>query len=152
MIACTAQITLARGAVIKSGSMGISVYIPPQSLGKEEEIGLLIYPRLTECFKLPEGYESASPTYHIKLSREIKFLKNVKIKMHHHADIQTEEDCKAMAFASASTLSEEGQVGTLEKIVGASCTFQPGSSFGEITLQHFCFMKIIRSILNRGNS
>ena len=83
----------------------------------------------------------------------MKFLKDVRIRIYHYAALQTEKDCKAMAFAIASMPTKEEQeisVGTLEKIAGDKCTFQQKLPYGEITLRHFSFMQIIRSIFNRG--
>lgn len=129
--------------------IGISLSIPEQSLDREITIDLLIHPYFRESAKLPSGYESASPTYCVQPIPRVKFLKDITVRIHHYANLQTEEDCKDMEFVSASLVPEERPKHNMfERITGGK--FRPGSDIGEIALRSFSFMEIIRRIRRRG--
>lgn len=133
-------------ATIDATNMGIFLFIPEQSISDEDGIDLFIHPYFRGSFKLPDGYESASPIYHIQTSKRVKFQKDVIVRIHHYADLQTEEDCMGMAFVSASSTPGESSMYKFEKIAGAKYSFRPEDPFGEIALQHFSFITVVRRI------
>ena len=127
--------------------VGISVVIPENSLSIEEEsLDLSIHPCFSGPFELPEGYESASPTYLITHSRRVTFSKDVTVRMHHSACLKIEEDCEDMVFLSASSTpvyrESDPPVYIFKKIQGVKGIFRPGDQVGEISLRHFCLLKI----------
>ena len=132
--------------------MGISISVPEGSLScSEEPLELHIRPCFHGPFRLPKEYESASPAYLISLSRKITSQKDVTLRIHHHASLESEEDCEEMTFLSASSTPEyielhqdEGVVHpvyTFKKIHRANAIFKPGDQVGEISLRHFCIIK-----------
>jgi hypothetical protein len=105
-----------------------------------------IRPCFTGPFKLPDDYESASPAYLILPDRTY-FQKGITLRMHHHANLQSEEDCEDMAFLSASSTPEYRDfhpVYTFKDIRQSKGIFKPGDQVGEIALRHFSWFKIAR--------
>ena len=99
------HVTSRETLIHKLEDVGISVFIPENSLNIEEEsLDLSIHPCFSEPFELPDGYESASPTYLITHSKRMTFSKDVTVRMHHHACLKSEEDCEDMVFLSASSI------------------------------------------------
>ena len=124
--------------------MGISIFVNHNTISfKKESSDISICPCFTGPFELPENYEPASPSYLIRHDMK-DFQKDVTIRMHHYASLQSEEDCEDMAFLTASSTPEYREsrpVYTFKEIQGAKGIFKPGDQVGEISLRHFCFMR-----------
>ena len=124
--------------------MGISIFVSHNTISLEEESSdISIRPCFTGPFELPENYEPASPSYLIRHDMK-DFQKDVTIRMHHYASLQSEVDCEDMAFLTASSTPEYREsrpVYTFKEIQGAKGIFKPGDQVGEISLRHFCFMR-----------
>ncbi len=125
--------------------MGISLCAPQYSLSSKEAV-VHIRPCFSGPFELPDGYESASPAYLI-LHNKMHFQKDIIIRIHHYANLQSEEDCEDMAFLSASSTPEYRNlhpVYTFKEIRGSKGVFKPGNQIGEVALRHFCLVKAAR--------
>ena len=124
--------------------MGISIFVSHNTISLEEESSdMSICPCFSGPFELPENYEPASPSYLIRHSMK-DFQKDVTIRMHHYASLQSEEDCEDMEFLTASSTPEYREsrpVYTFKEIQGAKGIFKPGDKVGEISLRHFCFLR-----------
>ena len=126
--------------------LGISISVPEDSLSSaEESLDLHVRACFHGPFRLPKGYRSASPAYLITVSRKVDFQKDITIRIHHHACLESEEDCANMSFLSASSTPEYGEsscpVYTFRKVHGSKMKFTPGEHVGEISLRHFSFIK-----------
>ena len=125
--------------------LGISISVPEKSLGStKQSVDLSIRSCFSGPFQLPDQYEPASPAYLIHHGK-MNFQKDITIRMHHYASLQSEEDCEDMVFLSASSTPEyrgSRPVYTFKEIHGAKGIFRPGDQVGEISLRHFCFAKI----------
>ena len=123
---------------------GVSIFVPSNSLNSEDEYSdLRIQPCFTGPFELPDDYKPASPAYLICHNR-MHFQKDITIRMHHYANLQSEEDCEDMAFLSASSTpeySESCPVYNFKEIQTAKGIFKPGVQVGEIALRHFCLVR-----------
>ena len=122
--------------------MGISISIPEGSI--EKPLDLIIRPCFSGPFELPQYHQSASPAFLIHPSRRVDFQKDVTVKIHHHASLQSEEDCEDMVFLSASFTPEYREsrpVYIFKKILRTKTVFKPGDQVGEIALRHFCLVK-----------
>ncbi len=140
----TANLTSSESTIGQLEDIGISVFIPENSLSSEEESSMQIRPCFTGPFELPEDYEPASPAYLICHSKKY-FQKDITIRMQHYANLQTEEDCEDMAFFSASSTPQyrgSRPVYTFKEICDARGEFKPGDQVGEVSLQHFCYNTI----------
>ena len=76
--------------------------------------------------------------------------KDVTVKMHHYAHLQTEEDCEEMMFVSAGSIPENGVSGQIYRfanITGAA-VFKPNNPVGKVTVRHFSIFKIVRQIIS----
>ena len=147
------HITSSGATIDRLQDIGISISIPESSLSPSEEaLDLHIHPCFRGPFKLPREYKSASPAYLIRHSKKTNFHKDITVRIHHYACLESEEDCEEMAFFSASSTPEyieshqdEGVVHpvyTFKKIRGANTKFRPGDQVGEISLRHFCIIKV----------
>ena len=127
--------------------MGITISVPEGTLREEDSTDLLIHPCVSGPFELPAGYEPASPAYLVQPSRAATIHKDVTVRMHHYAGLQTEEDCEEMVFVSASPTpldTQSGPVYRFKEVTGARCVFRLKDPVGEITLRHFCFIRVCR--------
>ena len=92
-----------QGATVQPPDSGIGLYIPKQAL---LDVDFLIRPCFSGPFELPDGYESASPTYLIQTSTKGKLHKAATIQIHHYARLENERDCEETAFLSASPIPQ----------------------------------------------
>lgn len=140
------HITCKEASVGKIEDLGISISVPENSLSPTEEgLELVICPCFSGPFQLPDGYEAASLTYLIKESPKTKFLKEMTLRMQHYISLQSQADCDDMEFFSASSIPESEDsrpVYTFRKIEGFKGNFKPGCRVGEISLTHFCLVKV----------
>ena len=147
------RVTSSEATIDRLQDMGISISVPEGSLSPSEEpLDLHIHPCFRGPFRLPKEYKSASPAYLIRHSKKTNFHKDITVRIQHYACLGSEEDCEEMAFLSASSTPEyieshqdEGVVHpvyTFKKIRGANAKFRPGDQVGEISLRHFCVLKL----------
>ena len=126
---------------------GLSVSIPKGTIAEEDSTDLLIRPCFSGPFELPPGYVSASPAFLIQPDRHVTMKKDVTVRIHHYADLCTEEDCEDMVFLSASpTPHKSSGVYWFKKIERVRCLFRAGDPVGEIKVRHFCLIKVVRWI------
>ena len=147
------HITSSGATINRLQDMGISISVPEGFLGPlEEPLDMHIHPCFCGPFVILDNYKSASPAYLISFSRKTNSQKDITVRIHHYACLGSEEDCEEMAFLSASSTPEyieshqdEGVVHpvyTFKKIRGANAKFRPGDQVGEISLRHFCVIKL----------
>lgn len=143
-MAATEHITSSETTFDHLEDMGIYVCVPKGALTQEEEpLDLHIRPCLCGRFELPSEYDPASPAYLIEHSKNTNFQKDIIIKIHHYASLQSKKDCEDMTFLSASSTPEYREslpVYTFKKISGAKDIFRPGDQVGQIALRHFCLI------------
>ena len=133
-----------KGAEIECA--GLSISIPEGTISAEDSTDLLIHPCFSGPFELPAGYMSVSPAYLIQPCRPTTIRKDVTIKIHHYADLRTEEDCEDMVFLSANPTPKKSSptVYQFRQITKARGYFRPGNPVGEIRLRHFCLVKVAK--------
>lgn len=83
--------------------MGISIFIPENSVRVEETIGVVIQPSFSGTFAGPADLEPVSPAYLVKTEGEAQLQRDITVKIQHNASIETEEDCKDLFFLKASS-------------------------------------------------
>ena len=134
--------------IIDLQEVGISLSIPENALPPTDPpLQLEIQPCFSGSFYVPQDVELVSPAYTVKPSRKVAFQKEVLVKIWHHANLESEEDCKDMMFLSASTrpqYREDTPVYVFKKIRGAKGSFRPGEEqpVGQIALKHFCTLAL----------
>ena len=134
--------------IIDLEEVGISLSIPEDALpSTDPPLQLKIQPCFSGSFDVPEDIELVSPAYIVHPSRKVAFQKKVLVKIWHHVNLETEEDCEDMVFLSAS-ISPEYRGGspayTFREIRGAKGSFRPGEEqpVGKIALKHFCTLVV----------
>ena len=132
-------------ATLQSPDAGIRIDIPAGSLSSDEEpVNLEVLPCFSGPFKLPDGYESASPAYLILPSRKVSFIKDITLTIHHYTHLTSEEDYDEMEFFSACLTPRymnNSPVYIFKHIRGSKGKFKINSQLGEIQLKHFCLIK-----------
>ena len=128
--------------------VGISLSIPNDALpSTDPPLDIQIQPCFSGSFEMPDNVKQVSPAYIVSPSRKVAFQKEVLVKIWHHANLETEEDCEDMVFLSASTSPQyrgDTPVYTLREIRGAKGSFRPGEEqpAGQIALKHFCILSL----------
>ena len=143
------QIT-SKGANIVLSDIGLSISVPEQPLqGIVDSVDLLIHPCLNGPFKLPDGYELASPVYIIETSQQGVLQKPCTVRIDHFVRLSNQQDCQNMAFLSSN--SKPPKVGpyqyVFKSIEQVKPKFSPNNQFGEIELKHFCGLAVVRQLL-----
>ena len=128
--------------------MGISLSIPKDALpSTDPPLDIQIQSCFSGSFEMPDNVELVSSAYIVSPSRKVAFQKEVLVKIWHHANLETEEDCEDMLFLSASTSPQyrgDTPVYTFREIRGAKGSFRPGEEqpVGQIALKHFCILSL----------
>ena len=139
---------ISKGAEIECA--GLSISLPEDTIAEEDSTDLLIRPCFSGPFELPTEHVSASPAYLIQARGFARMKKDVTVRIHHYADLRTEEDCEDMVLLSAHPIPHKSSAFyRFEKIRGVHSSFRMGESVGEIRLRHFCLIKVARWIGSR---
>ena len=122
--------------------LGIMINIPPEAVSVSHSNEVIV--RINACirgpFELPEGYEFASPIFHIEPGA--KFAeKPIELSMVHYLDVRDQQSCGGLQFISApvQTGSEKATIKFTHLDGGL---FSPNRRIGQISLQHFCLIGI----------
>lgn len=102
--------------------------------GASTEMEVSVQPCLRGPFKIPEGYDKASPVYMIEGSVK----RTATIRINHHANIESEEDRRNMVFLRSDNISqgEKSKLSFHFNIVqGGDASFEIGKDVGEITVE-----------------
>ena len=103
-------------------------------------------PCFSGSFVVPQDVELVGPAYIVSPSRKVAFQKEVLVKIWHHANLETEEDCEDMVFLSASTRPQfRGDTPVyIFKKMRVRGSFRPGEEqpVGQIALKHFCTLAV----------
>ena len=134
--------------------LGIIVDIPHGAIPSDHPNDVII--KINTCvsgpFELPDGFELASPVYHIEPG--VKFAeKLIELSMVHFINIKDVKQCSELMFISAPPKqsccqSEDEGKGTIMFKCLDGGVFWPGRRMGKISLQHFCFIGIVQ-LLNQ---
>ena len=130
--------------------VGITLSAPKDALASTDPpLQLEIWPCFSGPFDVTQDIELVSLAYIVKPSWEGAFQKEVLVKIWHHVNLESEEDCEDMVFLSASTspqCKEGSPVYTFREIKGAKSSFRPGEEepAGKIALKHFCILAVGR--------
>ena len=113
---------------------GITVIIPENAVDTEAQISIGIY--YTEPAQFPQGYRRVSEVFWIETS--IRLRKCVELYVPHFAEISNENDGKKLSFFMTSDESDmSSSVSEFIEVPTNSCTFEPGSCYGKVVLDHF---------------
>ena len=121
--------------------IGIEFNISPGAVPEGKQLELSVWPCISGPFHLPEGYHPASPVYLITPSFE--FSRDITVTMYHYSTVETDDDCKNMAFMSApaTQLTKDQQPQYVFKVLNTG-VFNPADEYGCVSLNHFCLTTI----------
>ena len=135
--------------------LGISISVPKEAINSlDYPLELSIQPCLTGHFVLPRKCEAASPAYLIQLRDKEKFQRDINmiVRIQHYTSLESEGDCEAMQFLSASSTPEFrgfDPVYVFREIDGTNGIFKPGSQFGERALKSLGLILVAKRVLER---
>ena len=125
---------------------GITVIIPENAVDAEAQISIGIY--YTEPSQLPQNYRLVSEVFLIETS--IRLQKCVELYVPHFVEIRNENDSNKLSFFMTSEKSDHDMSSGVSEFVEAptnSCTFEPGSCYGKVVLDHFCSGCILENMV-----
>ena len=132
-----------RGLKYHMSDHGITVIIPENAVDAEAQICIGIY--YTEPSQLPQGYRLVSEVFWIETS--VCLQKCVELYIPHFVAIRNENDSKKLSFFMTS--DESYMSSSVSEFIEAptnSCTFEPGSCYGKVVLNHFCSGCILENV------
>ena len=135
----------ARGLKYHMSDHGITVIIPENAVTTETLLNVGVY--YVNSFQLPKGHRLVSEVFWIKTS--VPLQKTAEVYVPHFVKIKDEEDSNKLRFFMASDKSTE-DIQTLTKVPANSCSFEPGSSYGKLVMEHFCSGCILERIDRSG--
>ena len=124
---------------------GITVIIPENAVTTETLLSIGVY--YVNSFQLPENHRLVSEVFWIKTSAPLQ--KNAELYVPHFVNIRDDKDSSKLGFFIASDVSTK-DVQTLTKVPANSCSFEPGSCYGKLVMDHFCSGCILEMIYGNG--
>ena len=93
---------------------------------------------------MPEGIQSASPSYLISSDGSADLNGEVTVTMEHHVRASTREEADNLIFLQSDPTPREGRVYKYSEVSEGRSEFNPGENKGRLTTRHFSsrFLKI----------
>ena len=124
---------------------GITVIIPENAVTTETQLSIGVY--YVNSFQLPEDHRLVSEVFWIKTS--VPLQKSAELYVPHFVNIRDGNDSIKLGFFMASDVSTE-DVQTLIEVPANTSSFEPGSSYGKLVMDHFCSGCILERIDGNG--
>jgi hypothetical protein len=151
-IARSVTITAKEGSVDFIKELGISLFIPANTVSEDESVEFFILPAFSGPFAYPDGLEPVSPVYLIRTDKETKFKRDITVQIQHTADLLTDQDCEDLVFTRASSIPvQRGPLFDLlyvfTKVEKSNVKFdlQKGP-FAELKTNHFSLFMVCRKL------
>ena len=133
----------ARGLKHHMPDHGITAIIPENAVDAEAQMCIGIY--YTGPSQLPQGYRLVSDVFWIETS--VCLQKCVELYVPHFVEIRNENESKKLSFFMTSDESDMNSgVSVFVEVPTNSCTFEPGSCYGKVVLDHFCSGCILENV------
>ena len=132
----------ARGLKYHMPDHGITVIIPENAVDAEAQMCIGIY--YIEPSQLPQCHRLVSEVFWIETS--VHLQKCVELYVPHFAEVRNENDSKKLSFFMTS--DESYMSSGVSEFVEApnNYTFEPGSCYGKVVLDHFCSGCILENV------
>ena len=125
---------------------GIEVTVSPQAIPPGSTVGIKVQPGFapSDVFLMPEGIQSASPSYLISSDDLAGQNGEVTINMEHHVRVSTKEEADDLLFLQADPTPSEGHVYKYREVSEGRPEFIPGENKGKLTTKQLAtkFLKI----------
>ena len=124
---------------------GFKVHVPDDALPSGvNECLIIVQAGLSGQFNLPQQCSLVSAVYRITTTQQ--FTKPVMIEIEHCVICNSPDDCEALTFAVAKTVTKNIPY-RFEVLPGG--VFTPQSPFGSINVQHFSLFTILARLCSR---
>ena len=87
----------------------------------------------SDVFVMPEGIQSASPSYLISSDSSTDLNGEATVTMEHHVSVSTREEADDLLFLQADPTPSEERVYKYQKVSEGRSEFTPGENKGRLT-------------------
>ena len=131
---------------------GVEVTVPAKAVPPESTVGVKVQPGFapSDVFVMPEGIQSASPSYLISNDGSADRNGEATVTMEHHVRVSTREEADNLIFLQADPTPREGRVYKYQQVSEGRSEFTPGENKGRLTTRHLSqrFLKIGSKVKN----
>ena len=120
---------------------GLRISVPQGTLSVKETCEMSVRALIGGEFAFPKGTELVSVIYTVSIAKPL--LKPVKLEIQHCAHLINDDYTKYLSFVIAS--SKQSVLPYQFQLLKGG-VFYPGNQYGSISLSHFCFLGIIKSL------
>ena len=125
---------------------GVEVTVPAKAIPPGSTVRVKVQPGFapSDVFVMPEGIQSASPSYLISNDGSAGLNGEVTVTMEHHVRVSTREESNDLLFLQADPTSSEGCVYKYREVSEGRSEFTPGENKGRLTTRRWSmkFLKI----------
>ena len=111
-------------------SNGVEVTVPPEAVPPGLTVGVKVQPGFapSDVFVMPEGIQSASPSYLISSDRSDGLNGEATVTMEHHVRVSTREEADDLCFLQADPTPDERSVYKYSEVSEGRSEFNPERS------------------------
>ena len=124
---------------------GVEATVPPHTISPGYTVGVRVQPGFapSDVFVMPEGIQSASPSYLISSDGSADLNGEATVTMEHHVRVSTREEADDLLFLQADPSPSEGCY-KYQKVLEGRSEFTPGENKGRLTTRHLSerFLKV----------
>ena len=125
---------------------GVEVTVPAKAVPPGSTVGVKVQPGFarSDVFVMPEGIQSASPSYLISSDGSTGLNEEVTVTMEHHVGVSTREEADDLLFLQADPTPDEGHVYRYREVLEGRSEFTPEENKGRLTTRNLSkkFLKI----------
>ena len=119
---------------------GVEVTVPPHTVPPGSTVEVKVQPGFapSDVFVMPEGIQSASPSYLISSEGSAGLNGEVTVTMEHHVGVSTREEASNLVFLQADSVprqSASGCVYEYREVSDGRSEFTPGETRGRLILR-----------------
>ena len=118
---------------------GVEVTVPAKAVPTGSTFRVKVQPGFapSDVFVMPEGIQSASPSYLISSDSSDGLNREATVTMEYHVRVSTREEADDLIFLQADPTPSEGRVYKYREVSDGRSEFTPGENRGRLTTRHF---------------
>ena len=116
---------------------GVEVTVPAYAVPQGSTVGVKVQPGFipSDVTVMPEGIQSASPSYLISSDGSDGLKGEVNVTMEHHVKVSTREEANALVFLQADAHPTQSGVYQYREVSDGRSEFTPGRNKGRVHLK-----------------
>ena len=116
---------------------GVEVTVPAQAVQQGSTVGVKVQPGFapSDVTVMPEGIQSASPSYLISSDGSDGLKGEVTVTMEHHVKVSTREEANDLVFLQADSHPSQSGVYQYREVSDGRSEFTPGENKGRVRLK-----------------